>query len=311
MSRGLSKRGLRLGQPRNSFQRSPLRIYSQAGNDALNSERAPILKYAVKEILAGPRGIAKSSHLWLPLLLILSSDPGLDLKEAFSRSLFLILAVVCKVQFSLQMNDLSDREEDKAAGKQRWTEHLSYPFSLALAIAFIAVGLGTAAFAGRSHAATLAYMASTLLGLLYSLRPVRFKERGIWGLIVYALSATIIFVVVPWAWFDSSLFMLFILFCVVFSDKWIQIHFHQIVDYENDRECGTKTFVVQNGLKRAQSTLQVAAFLASFFMASLLFYLLFLSKLATIQQIVLLACTAGILAASGIYAQIIKRTSAA
>jgi len=234
----------------------------------------------------------------------------LDLKEAFSRSLYLILAVVCKVQFSIQMNDLSDREEDKAAGKQRWTEHLSYPFSLALAIAFIAVGLGTAAFAGRSPAATLAYMASTLLGLFYSSRPVRFKERGIWGLIVYALSATIIFVVVPWAWFDSSLFMLFFLFCVVFSDKWIQIHFHQIVDYENDREYGTKTFVVQNGLKRAQSTLQLAAFLASFFMASLLLYLLFLSKLATIQQIVLLACTVVILAASGIYAQIIKRTSA-
>ena len=245
------------------------------------------------------------------MLLILSSDPGLDLKEAFSRSLFLILAVVCKVQFSIQINDLSDREEDKAAGKRRWTGRLSYPFSLAVPMAFIALGLATAVFAGRSQAAILAYIVSTLLGLFYSSRPVRFKERGIWGLIVYALSATIIFVVVPWAWFDSSLFMLFILFAVVFSDKWVQIHFHQVVDYQNDRECGTRTFVLQIGLKRARSTLRGAAFLASFCTAGLLFHQLFLSKRTVLQQVVLLLCSAAVVAASGVYVRIIKRKPAA
>lgn len=215
------------------------------------------------------------------------------------------------MQFSIQINDLSDREEDKAAGKQRWTGRLSTPFSLAVMMACISLGLATAVFAGRSRAAILAYIASTLLGLFYSLRPVRFKERGIWGLIVYALSATMIFVVVPWAWFDSSLFTLLILFAVVFSDKWTQVHFHQVVDYQNDRECGTKTFAVQIGLKRARSALRGAAFLASFCIAGLLFHQVFLSKRTAIQQVVLLLCSAAVVAASGVYVRIIKRKSAA
>lgn len=271
----------------------------------------PLLSDALKDLLAGPRGVAKTSHLWLPLLVVSGADPGSDLKAAFPRILGLILAVACKVQFSIQINDLCDRGQDRAAGKRRWNEGLSPASCLAVALVFIAAGTAAAVFVGRSPVVIAAYVGSTILGLFYSWKPVRFKERGIWGPIVYAASATSIFAVVPWAWLGSSPIVLAVLGAAVFSDKWVQIHFHQVTDFEHDRRSGAGTFVARVGLDRARSSLRATAYLAALVMAGLLVLLPSLVKRAAAPSAPLFLFSAAVVSASGVYAGVSRRRPAA
>jgi hypothetical protein len=242
------------------------------------------------------------SHLWLPLALLLFSRSAPDLKTAFPRSLGLIFAVLCKVQFSILSNDLCDRREDQAAGKMRWIGSLPGPLGLMITAFLMAAGLTTVLLVGGSLRATLVYAGTILLGLFYSLKPLRFKERGIWGLLVYALSATMVFVLVPWTWFPSGPVLLAALLAAVMSDKWIQIHFHQVVDQPADLEKATRTYAVRVGLDRARSTLRNASLVASIMLLGMLGMILFLASPAAPQLIAVLAITAAVLAASRAYA---------
>jgi len=262
----------------------------------------PVWKWALKEILGGPRGLTKMSHLWLPLALLLLSSSAPDLKKAFPRSLGLIFAVLCKVQFSILSNDLCDRPEDHAAGKKRWIAFLPGPVGLMITASLMAAGLTTVFLMGGSLRATLVYAGTILMGLFYSLKPLRFKERGIWGLLVYVLSAMMIFVLVPWTWFPSGPLLLVALLGAVMSDKWIQIHFHQVVDHAADLERATRTYAVRAGLERARSTLRHASLAASIILLGIFGVVLFLASPPAPQLIAVLAMAAAVLAASRAYA---------
>jgi hypothetical protein len=237
--------------------------------------------------------------------LLLLFDSTTDPKTALDRSFFLILAVLCKVQFSILINDLSDRRSDSAVGKKRWIGLLPGPVGYAIVFSFLAAGLAAVFLGGGSLRTTVAYTASVFLGLFYSLRPLRFKERGIAGLVVYMLSAMIIYVLVPWTWFEAELWPLIFLSAAVGSDKWIQIHFHQVVDYPADLKNGTRTYAVQAGLDRARSALRQAARITSLCLLSLTASIIVLASRALIQAIVLLTLAAAV-AVSKIYTDRIK-----
>lgn len=247
------------------------------------------------------------SHLWLPLLLIILSSSASDLKTNSISSLYLFFIVLCKVMFSIQINDICDKKEDDAAGKMRWIGYLPKYMGIIISILLIVTGLTTVILASGSIKVILSYTATILLGLFYSLRPVRFKERGIWGLFVYALAATIIYVLVPWTWFDSSLILLIFLFSTVMSDKWVQLNFHQIVDYHADLKNGTQTYAVRVGLKRTRSILRLASLFASFSMLSVLVYATFFVIEEKMLQIIILVMSTAIVAASGIYVRILNK----
>jgi 4-hydroxybenzoate polyprenyltransferase len=247
------------------------------------------------------------SHLWLPLFLINYAGVESDLKANFKASLFLFFVVLCKVMFSIQINDICDRKEDDAAGKIRWIGYLPKSIGTIISILLVAVGLTTAFLVSNSWKVILAYSATILLGLFYSLRPVRFKERGGWGLIAYALAATLIYAVVPWMWFESSLVLLIFLFVVVFADKWVQLHFHQVVDYQADLRNRTQTFAVKFGLDRTRKTLRLAAATASLFIMLLIVYSTLFLISETFLQVLAATSVLVILAAAGTYVSILKR----
>lgn len=247
------------------------------------------------------------SHLWLPLLLIILSSSVSDLKTNSISALYLFFIVLCKVMFSIQINDICDKKEDDAAGKMRWVGYLPKYMGIIISILLIVTGLSTVILASGSIKVILSYTATILLGLFYSLRPVRFKERGIWGLFVYALAATIIYVLVPWTWFDSNLILLIFLFFTVMSDKWVQLNFHQIVDYHADLKNGTQTYAVRVGLKRTRSILQLASLFASFSILSVLVYATFFVIEEKMLQIIILVMSIATVAASGIHVKILNK----
>jgi 4-hydroxybenzoate polyprenyltransferase len=249
------------------------------------------------------------SHLWFPLALINLAESGADPRANFVASLLLFFVVLCKVMFSIQINDITDREEDAAAGKTRWIGSLPKGIGIFLTMVLAAAGLVIVIAGNGSVKVVLAYLATVLLGLFYSLRPARFKERGIWGLLVYALAATIIYVLVPWLWFNSNLLLLALLVFTVLSDKWVQLNFHQVIDYSADAESGTQTFAVRAGLERARVILKWASRIAALSMLGILVYAAFMVIQDMLLWYVITAVSIATIAASGIYIRMQKRRS--
>jgi 4-hydroxybenzoate polyprenyltransferase len=239
----------------------------------------------------------KMSHLWLPLSLLLLADAAGGLKAAFRASLAIVLAVLAKVQFSIQINDLSDRKEDQEAGKKRWGSALSKSAAVLVAALFLTAGLAVVLLTARSLSTILAYSAAVLLAVAYSLKPLRFKERGVLGLLVYTLSAVSIYVLVPWTWLRAGFWPLIVLAAAVGSDKWVQIHFHQVVDYHADIKTETRTYAVQAGLGRARSSLKWASLLASFCLLGVAAAIVLLVGRALGRAVALLVLGAAVLAA--------------
>jgi len=220
-----------------------------------------------------------------------------------------LLAVFCKVMFSIQVNDLSDRREDQAAGKRRWIALLPGSLGILVCTLTILVGSLIVVAASRSLPTISAYAATILLALSYSVRPVRFKQRGILGPIVYAASATTVFVLVPWTWLSSNTLLLVFLCVAVGSDKWIQLHFHQVVDFQADRRSETRTFAVRMGLESARRALRAAALLASLCLLSLLAYTLNALEHDAMGRILVLLASVAVVASCVVYVRVGKGRS--
>ena len=103
------------------------------------------------------------SHLWLTLSVLLISGAADELQANLSRSFPLILAVLCRIQFSILANDLSDREMDSAAGKSRWIAGLPRPTGILIVATLLILGLCAVVLWGGSFHTTLVYTASALL----------------------------------------------------------------------------------------------------------------------------------------------------
>ena len=220
-------------------------------------------KYALRESILGKRGIVKESSLWLPLALIIQSGSMNDLRACFNTSLYLIVAIIFWGTACILVNDLSDRKKDHAAGKKRWICQLSNTNGVSIIIILIGIGLLSIISASGSSEVILSYAAAIAVGFLYSLKPVRFKDRGLAGIFAYALSASLAYVLVPWMRFDPGSTVLVLLFSAVLLDKWVNLHFHQVVDYQADFNRKNRTYAVRVGLEHTRSSLQFASLFAS------------------------------------------------
>jgi len=270
-------------------------------------KKRSLLIDALIQVFFKPRGILKMSQLWLPLSLILVSGSRMNPHVHVYASLYLLAAVLCKGLSAILINDLTDSKIDRRAGKERWITRIP-----SLAGKMIPVFLLTAAFfalvrAGGDMPVFVSFMVSVLLGIFYSLKPIRFKDRGIWGILAYSLSATILNVIIPWTLFHPASVLLPLLFTVVFGDKLIQILFHQIADFNSDSEEKVKSFAVAAGRRKADRILRSVLKIAIAVDVLLLFYILFKLQVdPPFLWLISLTCLFGVVA-SGIYVKIFSK----
>jgi 4-hydroxybenzoate polyprenyltransferase len=223
-----------------------------------------------RETLWGRRGLVKIGSLWLPLTVFLTlADPGRS-RPMWVVCATLFAAAACRRVAGTLANDLADRADDRATGKTRWGHTLSSGAGAAFVAALTALGVGLLAWARVPAGAMIAYLGAVALVLGYSVPPLRCKERGALGLLVFSLSCVLLYVVTPWAWVGSGILPLAALSAAVFLDKWVNLHFHQVVDHAADRSREKHTYAVRAGPDRARRTLRWAANLASGSMAALL-----------------------------------------
>jgi hypothetical protein len=270
----------------------------------MNTRPSIFARQFIRETVLGRRGLIKMNSLWLPAGFILLGSTRIQASRPLFQPALLAAAVLCWSFASTAFNDLAERSEDRAAGKTRWMALLPDPIARLVPPVAAAAGFGVLVIAGAPPGAATAYAFAVILGAAYSLKPIRLKERGAWGLGAYALSCASANVILPWAWFRGEFAAIAVLGTAVFLDKWVNLHFHQVVDHGIDEAQGAATFAVRAGLEAARRSLRPGAVSASLALATAVAYGAW--KHPEIAVPVLVVTTA-VLALSAIHAALSRR----
>jgi 4-hydroxybenzoate polyprenyltransferase len=192
---------------------------------------------------------------------------GAALLPQLPRLLLLLLALTVGAIYVSILNDWTDRAQDAVAGKLN--PLAGRPASLVVGVLAGCAGAGLllgAWFWRYSPAAAGLYLGAWVAYTLYSLPPLRLKQRGAWGLLADAAGAHVLpqllTATLLGAWVGKALppgwlvaLGLWALGCGVRNILW-----HQLGDAVNDTQAGVKTFVVRRG-RRAAHWLARAALL--------------------------------------------------
>lgn len=149
--------------------------------------------------------------------------------------------------FGYVINDFCDREIDIMAGKKKIIA--TFPKWICIAILVIMVVIAAAPVLIVGHGKlklVIAVFITILAGMTYSAPPARFKEKGVWGLIVSSVAQRCL-----------PLWVLYELLVISLSDLalWEILSFfiglryilvHQRIDAQNDLKTGTVTFATRH-----------------------------------------------------------------
>ena len=184
------------------------------------------------------------------LLYVCQNTAEVISKEQFvSHILFFFLFWTCFFAFNYLFNDYADLDKDKAAGKIKVIQSISPKITvLNLLLLFgISMTLCFIFFPNNLFVALIAFI-SYLLGMAYSAKGVRLKEKGAIGVIECSFAQRNMPVIMLLAMFDVDIVTFICWMCIVFSNGLRYILVHQLLDKANDEKVGIKTFVTQNKL---------------------------------------------------------------
>lgn len=170
------------------------------------------------------------------------------LVSIWTTAIVILLAMVPGAAYVSVINDLTDREDDLAAGKKNRTIGKSRA-AIALLI-FVTTGFGVVfSWLWRADMLLLScYLAAWLAFSLYSLPPFRFKKRGILGVLCDASGAhlfpTVVATILTFRAAHSVVDMRWLVSVGVWAFAYglRGILWHQLSDAEADRNAGVRTF---------------------------------------------------------------------
>ena len=157
------------------------------------------------------------------------------------------------------INDLADRELDMQHGKANTFINDSRAKAHAIVLLFFALSvIFGVPFFERPYFLTL-WLLWLLLATIYSVKPIRLKERGKLGLIIVVLAQRVLPTLIIFAAFgyydslDIVIFTAYIFFRGLSSDV-----NHQLEDYRRDAATDTRTFTVEAGYHKAERILHLS-----------------------------------------------------
>lgn len=182
------------------------------------------------------------------LLIFLFSEDSPFEEILIKTSIFFLYSSMF-LAFSYVANDFSDIEVDKKAGKKKVIANMpQWSIWVSLIVMVIIGNTPIILYVEKKLLCILLILFTYILGLAYSTLGIRFKERGVWGLIECS--------------FAQRSMPLLMLFFLVRNDKltvisilgWIILSFiiglryiviHQVKDMDNDLATGVNTYVTQ------------------------------------------------------------------
>lgn len=241
---------------------------------------AETFRDAFKELIFGQRGIIKANPTWLVVsfaaLHARENQPGLLQTDLFGFFLWAVMVYCIAVswgQASILFNDCIDRKSDQFAGKKRWIFRVSsFNMTMAYSIPLLwyAIPVFILIFLNAPGRIMGWYICGLLISIAYSSSPIRLKEKGIRGIFSYSIACSILYAILPGDWAGLGPKLLLIVSAAILLDKWVNLHFHQIIDYDSDRQSGISTFTTKVGLLRSRKILRAMCWLTSIFFGAVI-----------------------------------------
>ena len=151
--------------------------------------------------------------------------------------------------FGYGINEVADRDCDLRGGKSNRAAYLS-TLSWALFLTFTAsAAIGLSLLWAADYAAPVIVVVGLLLAVVYSLPPLRLKERGVLGLVAGSTSQWVLPVLAvaaaqPRGWSRPTAWCLALLGFAI-GTRWMAIH--QLQDTVTDRRAGVRTYASRGG----------------------------------------------------------------
>lgn len=193
-------------------------------------------------------------HQPLAAMFALSLLQGLSAEKLLGMILLLLLCGLTSGTFASLINDFTDLEIDRRAGKVRLLAKFNPVCRLLLLVAVCLVCLANYFFLLPNQAAGAIYLTICAVFAGYSIRPFRFKERGLLGAIAIAIGEHLLptMLAIALVSFSAKLQPTIIAalagwsFCFGLRG----IFWHQIADEINDRAASCRTAAVELGAEK-------------------------------------------------------------
>ncbi|UCC44609.1 MAG: UbiA prenyltransferase family protein [Candidatus Zixiibacteriota bacterium] len=185
-------------------------------------------------------------HL-LVLVVVSMSCYSVTDERLFSYFYFLGLVSLhygCMLAFCYLLNDRTDRIVDLDQGKKKSSRELSHRQLATILASLLVIGVGAIMYITVSLGIMVLVVLQIIVAIVYSIKPVRLKERGIWGI----LAAAIIQRVPAFTIFATLISLNVIVY--IYICFWLSllglifILEHQIEDWYGDQNLSVKTYVV-------------------------------------------------------------------
>lgn len=132
--------------------------------------------------------VIRSQEWWsykLPPLLAIGYATALmsdvPLYRVALHLLFLLTALIVGAIYVSVVNDITDLEEDLASGKSNRVQKIPVKLRWLIPVICLSLGLMFGYFLYPDLRSCVLYLCSWIVFSLYSIKPVRLKNRGIWG----------------------------------------------------------------------------------------------------------------------------------
>ncbi|GHV15384.1 hypothetical protein AGMMS49938_13500 [Fibrobacterales bacterium] len=146
--------------------------------------------------------------------------------------------------FSYVINDFSDIKVDRASGKNKVIYDIKpYAIILSLSAMFILGNTPFLIITGFSISGIITIATIYFFGATYSIKFLRFKEKGLIGLIECAIAQKCLPLFILFFLVDVNMFQFGVWLLIMFMNGLRYILIHQLLDYENDIKAGVKTFL--------------------------------------------------------------------
>ena len=171
----------------------------------------------------------------------------IKIEHVLFEFILLLLAYVTIGIGGFLLNDFTDVESDKIADKKNISNLLKPKKILASIMLLWLIGLF---IAWRLSPSILGLsILQLILLVIYATKPIRIKERGVWGIFLDAIYAHVLPEIILLAFinkYTNEVFIPVSFLLISFSIGIRDIVAHQLQDYSNDLKSNTKTFAVEN-----------------------------------------------------------------
>lgn len=102
------------------------------------------------------------------------------------------------------------------------------------------------------------YIISIFLITFYSVPPIRFKERGILGIIIGSImQRSLPFLVLVLTYAELYLHLILFIFIILLVHAMLAMIAHQVLEYKSDIKTKTKTWVISIGLEKTRRVFEI------------------------------------------------------